>query len=407
MVVLLQRRILRFVVAALLTAQAAFGQQITDPRGSARVHIGPIYATPGLAVQELGVDTNVFNNFEEKKDFTFTVVPQATMWIPFARRALLTTAAATDVVYFQKYDSERSLNPQVRLRGEGVMGRILAYGEASYLSSRQRPNVEIDARLRRTERGARLGTSIRIDEKLSVELSGSQSDVSFAADAVFNDVNVRETLNRTTRAVLASFRDDVTPLTSVVVRGESATSRFPLSAVRDSDTYSVMPGVELKPRALISGSAYVGVRRFTPRSPLLPTFNGAVASATLNYTLQSSTRFGVTADRDVAYSFEPLRPYYVVDAYGLIVRRQIVGRADLTGGAMRQKDTYRDFSASQVAAGDARMDVTKTYSASVGYRVGHDARVGFGAVYRQRESNNAERRDYQGFRFLTTLDYGM
>jgi len=74
---------------------------------------------------------------------------------------------------------------------------------------------------------------------------------------------------------------------------------------------------------------------------------------------------------------------------------------------MRQKDTYRDFSASQVPAGDARMDVTKTYSASVGYRVGQDARVGFGAVYRQRESNNAERRDYQGFRFLTTLDYGM
>jgi hypothetical protein len=54
----------------------------------------------------------VFNNFEEKEDFTFTVVPRATMGIPFARRALLTTAAATDVVYFQKYDRGRSLNPQ-------------------------------------------------------------------------------------------------------------------------------------------------------------------------------------------------------------------------------------------------------------------------------------------------------
>ena len=407
MVVLLHRRIVPFVVATLLTAQAAFAQQITDPRGSARVHIGPIYATPGVAVQEFGVDTNVFNNFDEKKDFTFTVVPRATMWIPFARRALLTTAAATDVVYFQKYDSERSLNPQARLRGEGAMGRILAFAEGSYLSTRQRPNVEIDARLRRTERAARLGTSIRIDEKLYVELSGSQAEVDFAADAVFNDVNMRETLNRTTRAALVSFRDDVTPLTSVVVRGEAATNRFPLSAVRDSDTYSIMPGIELKPRALISGSAYLGVRRFTPRSPLLPTFNGTVASATLNYTLRSSTRFGVTADRDVAYSFEPRQPYYVVDAYGLTIRRQIVGRTDITGGAVRQQYTYRDFSSSQVPAGDARVDVTKTYSASVGYRFGQDTRVGFGAAYRQRESNNAAQRDYQGFRFITTLEYGM
>jgi hypothetical protein len=48
----------------------------------------------------------------EKNDFTFTIVPRATMWIPFARRVLLTTAAGADVVYFQKYRSERSINPR-------------------------------------------------------------------------------------------------------------------------------------------------------------------------------------------------------------------------------------------------------------------------------------------------------
>lgn len=287
------------------------------------------------------------------------------------------------------------------------MGRILAFAEGSYLNTRQRPNFEIDARLRRTERTARLGTSVRLDQKLYVELSGSQSDVNFAADAVFDDVNLRETLNRTTRAALVSFRDDVTPLTSLVLRGEAATNRFPLAPVRNSDTYSIMPGIELKPRALISGSAYAGVRQFTPRSPLLPTFTGTVASATLSYTLRSSTRFGVTADRDVAYSFEPRQPYYVVDGYGLTIRRQIIGRTDVAVGAVRQRYTYRDFASSQGPAGDARADVTRTYSASLGYRFGQDTRVGFGAAYRQRESNNVGQRDYQGFRFITTLDYGM
>ena len=42
-----------------------------------------------------------------------------------------------------------------------------------------------------------------------------------------------------------------------------------------------MPGVELKPRALISGSAYVGYRRFTPTTTgTLPTFNGLVSQLT-------------------------------------------------------------------------------------------------------------------------------
>lgn len=401
----LHRRVALFAVPFLLTAQVAFAQ-MTDPRGSARIHVGPLYATPTLAIQEFGVDTNVFNNAEEKRDFTFTVVPRATLWIPFARRALLTTAAGTDVVYFQKYRSERSLNPQVRLRGEASLGRILVFGEGSYLHSRQRPNFEIDARLRRTERATRLGTSIRFDQKTAVELSASQSDVDFAADAVFNDVNMRETLNRTTRTALASFRADVTPLTTIVVRGEAATNRFPLSAVRNSDTISVMPGVELNPRALISGSAYVGVRRFTPRSRSLPAFNGTVASATLNYTLRSATRFNVTVDRDVAYSFEPQQPYYVVDGYGFSVRRQLIGRTDITAGAVRHQYAYRDFTTTQ-GSSDTRVDVTRTYSASLGYRFGQDTRVGVGAAYRQRESNNAGQRDYQGFRFITTLDYGM
>src|SRR4029077_16081568 len=120
------------------------------------------------------------------------------------------------------------------------------------------------------------------------------------------------------------------------------------------------------------------VRRFTPRSQALPTFNGTVASATLNYTLQSSTRFSATADRDLAYSFEPLLPYYVMTGYGLTIRRQIVGRTDITGGAQRQQYAYRALAETQTPAGVGRVDVTKTYSASLGYRFGQDTRLGFG-----------------------------
>jgi Putative beta-barrel porin 2 len=382
---------------------------MTDPRGTARVHVGPLYATPGLTVQEFGVDTNVFNNADENSDFTFTVVPRATVWVPFARRALVTTNVGTDVVYFQKYDSERSINPQVKLRGEGSLGRIMPFAEGSYLNTRQRPNFEIDARLRRTEGGVKLGASVRLSEKIYAEIAGSQADVNFAADAVFNDTNMREVLNRTTRSAQLSVRYEETPLTTFVVRAETASDRFEFSPIRNSSTVRVMPGVEFKPRALVSGSAYVGVRRLSSDSGSIPGFNGVVTSATLNYTLKGSTRFTVTADRDLTYSFERVQPYYIAGGYGLTVRRQIVGRTDITGGVLRQSYSYRDLLDATVAQPTPvhRLDLTRTWSATVGYRFGQSTRLGFGAYYRRRESNSIGYRDYQGFRFITTLDYGL
>ena len=57
------------------------------------------------------------------------------------------------------------------------------------------------------------------------------------------------------------------------------------------------------------------------------------------------------------------------------------------------------------AVGLHRVDLTNTWTTTVGYRLGKGPRVGFGTVYRQRQSNNANYRDYDGFRFTSTIDY--
>ena len=52
-----------------------------------------------------------------------------------------------------------------------------------------------------------------------------------------------------------------------------------------------------------------------------------------------------------------------------------------------------------------RVDIVRGLSGSLGYRIGNTMRAGFGLTYRERESNSTRFRDYQGFRFITTLDY--
>ena len=79
-------------------------------------------------------------------------------------------------------------------------------------------------------------------------------------------------------------------LTKFGLRYENQADRFPLSPVRDTDSFRVMPGVELRRRALLNGSAWVGYRRFEPKAAALPSQAGLVWQLALSYTLL----FGVT-----------------------------------------------------------------------------------------------------------------
>ena len=388
-----------------LAAPVAAQQDTPDPRSSADAHVGIFYLTPKLAVKEFGLDSNVFNNADEKKDFTVTLAPHADVWLPFSNRALITTSVAGDVVYYAHYASERSVNPEAKVRGELLLNRVNPFVEASYLNTRQRPNYEIDVRSRRREDAQRAGVRVRVTPKLSVELAAARQTVDFNADAVYQDVNLREVMNRETRTTSLTVRHNVTSLTTLALRAETGTDRFEFAPLRNSDTVRVMPGIELKARALISGSAYVGVRKFTPTSDQLAPFSGMVAATALNYTLQGSTRFTVTADRDVTYSYEQVQPYYVATGYGLNVRRQIVGRTDVTVGASRIRYSYRDLLLPGAVATDLqRVDNTRVYNASFGYRLGQ-TRVGIGARYQERGTTSARFRDYQGLRFISTVDY--
>lgn len=407
----LRRSVFLLAAAVLLLAPAAQAQTpVADPRTDAQMHLGPFYLTPRVALEEFGVDTNVFNNAEEKRDFTLTLAPHVDVWVPFARRVLVTTSVTTDLVYYHTYASERSVNPDVRLRGDLLFNRLTLFAEPSYLRSRERLNYEIDARAQREEEGLGVGAGLRITQKLWMELAARRSDLRFDADAVFDGTYLQETLNRKTETGSITVRDAVTPYTTLELRAEAQALRFHLSPERHADSFVVLPGVVFDSRALISGSASVGYRRFRPLRDVMPNFDGVVANAALSYRLLGVTQFRFTVQRDVSYSYSPAEPYYVFDGYGLTVRHNVGGRFDVTGGAERYEYAYRNLVTPGGIADltdTGRVDVTRAVSLSVGYRFGETARLGVGAAYRQRRSESDRLNDYNGFRFLSSIDYGL
>ncbi len=413
------RRIFFVLVAFAISAPAiaaaqsppSESQSADDVRRDSRGHLGPLYVTPGIHLKELGVDSNVFNSpVEPKSDFTFTVAPKLDLAVPVARKALFTAALATDLVWYSKYSTERSVDPQATVRAEAYLHRLTLFAQDAYLNTRQRPNYEIDVRSRHLENTFEGGAEYRLTSKFSLGVSGRHEIIEYEQDAVFLGTSLRDTLNRDSTGYTVTAKHRLTPLTAISVKVDDFGDRFPYSPERDTDTLRIMPGVEFKPRALLVGSASVGFRRFTPRDPsALQEFAGIVANLGLSHTVLGSTTFGVSYVRDVDYSFEEATPYYIANTVGLSIRRAIASRVDVLGSVDRHVYEYRDLLILPVpssAVPNDRIDTTWNYTGSIGYRPKRTARVAVGFSYWERDSNQPSLRNYDDLRIGLTMTYG-
>ena len=412
--------LIALAIPAAASAQSSQPSPIDDARESGRVHVGPFYATPTIQLKEFGIDSNVFNvdGDQKQSDFTFTLAPKMNVSLPVAKRALLEAITAADLVWYAQYDAERSVDPQIQLRGQLFLHRITLFGGRDYVNTRQRPNQEIDIRARHIEENVHAGIDVALTPEVSVSIAGRQLRTRYDKTAEYDNTSLQRTLNRDTDVLEVRTRYRLTPLSSLAVRYDLLRDRFALWPGRDSNSYRVMPGVEFKPRALVSGSAYVGYRAFTPADPtLLPDFKGLVAQLGLSYTLLGATTFGVSYNRDLTYSYDELQPFFVDDSAGVSVRRAIGRRFDALVSADRHAYQYKDL-LKPVLQGTApaavpsplpapqRTDVTWTYAGSIGYRVGREGRIAFGASYWNRESTTRPFRNYNNLRFGSTMTFG-
>jgi hypothetical protein len=413
-------RVAAVVIACTLpaaaTAQSTAPTPIDEVRQDDRMHFGPLYAKPVLQVKELGIDNNVFNTYgEQVSDFTLTFAPKMDWSVPVAKRALLQATTAADLVWYAQYASERTIDPQLDFRGQMFFRRLTLFAGRDYLNTRQRPNQEIDIRARHVDEGLKAGFDVSVTPELSVRVTGQRLSTRYDATTEYDNTSLQRTLNRDTNGVEIKSLYRLSALTSIGARFDDLQDRFPMQPARNSDSVRLMPGVEFKPRALISGAAYVGYRRFTPLdTAVLPDFNGLVAQLGLSYTLLGATTFGVTYNRDLTYSYDELQPFFIDDSVGASVRRALGRRFDVLFSADRHAYEYQNLKRPEPPAGaDAsqitvplRVDTTWNYAASLGCRVGRDGRIGAGVSYWRRDSTTRVFRAYDNLRVGTTMTFG-
>jgi hypothetical protein len=398
------------IVVLMLAAPLARAQTAEtggpDP-AKVRVRIGPLSLNPTFGLTNAGIDTNIFNEPDQlapKRDFTMTVTPATDLWLRLGV-TWLTGNIKEDLVYYNKYVIERSVNSHYTAGWLVPLNRLTVKVGTDYLSTRERPGFEIDARSQRNELGYTGSVEIRALSKTFFGLQGSHRKVSYDKAAVFLNSNLQFELNRTMTSGGLAVRHQLTPLTSLLLEVSREQDRFEFSPLRDSNSTHISGGVRFDPFALIKGSATFGYRDFQSLSPGLPDFQGSTAAVDLSYVALGSSKLGLTVTRDVQYSYDIDQPYYVQTGIAGSIAQQIFGPVDVVGRLGAQRLDYRTRVGAGVAALE-RADHVHSYGGGIGYHIGRDIRIGFNIDHYDRRSP-ISLRQYNGLTYGTSVTYGL
>jgi len=409
----LSRPALLFAAAAcLLVFSTRAGAQTPPPPrapgpNDVRVRMGPFLMNPTISLANLGVDDNVFYDPEAedpKSDFTVTVTPQTEWWLRMGR-TWLAGNVREDFVWYKDFDSESSVNGRYGVGWVAPLTRITFAGGGNWISARERPGFEIDTRPHRTEMIWNGAVELRLFAKTHLGVRAQRRVVDFDADAVFATRNLRQELNRTEDLGAVTLRHELTPLTSISFEVARAIDDFEFRTIRDTESTRIRARLDFDPVALVSGTVQIGYRSFRPDSSEVPEFQGATAAVNLVYVALGSTRLTFGANRDVEYSFNSDRPYYLQTGVTGSVAQRIFGPVDVEARAGRQILDYRERFGAAVETSE-RTDYIRSLGGGIGYRAGNDLRVGVNVDQQRRTSGIAQRR-YEGLRFGLAVTYGL
>ena len=286
-------------------------------------------------------------------------------------------------------------------KAELLLAYLTPYVSGTYDNAKRRPNAEIEFRVRQKTTGWAGGATVYPGARTDIDLQYRAEQLRFD-DESLPEVGLGAALDRDTETAQVEVRYAVTALTSIVTRIEVEQDRFVRSPFRDADSWSVLPGLEFKPSALIAGTVFVGYRKFDILETTLPDYEGLVASVDLKYVARDTTKIEGAVSRNVEYSFEPAQPFFVQSEWRLTLTQAITYDWDVRAQAGRTKLDYEQV---DLAPLSGRVDRLWVYGVGIGRRFGIELRVGVDVMFTRRESD-LPGRNYEGWKIGGSVTYG-
>ncbi len=308
---------------------------------------GPFHVAPFLTIKDFGYDDNVRLDAEERVgDYTITVGPGARAVVPFGHRAAL---ALWDEIDFAAYAQEKDLNHvNNTFRGKMhlYMRDLTMFAHGSSESYKERPNTEIDFRIRRTTNEGRFGFSYSPASRLRTDFFVNRADITYNADTASEDPEtgelIAEDLTRDETSLGFEARLKIRPRTKFLIDLRTGRIDFDLSFPdRDSASNTAMGGFEFDLAGPLRGVLKVGHKNLTPDEDHAPgadgvlgtpddveieSFSGLVADTSLALSVGGRGAIKGTYTRDTGFSILGDNLYYILETQGLSYQHFVSSR---------------------------------------------------------------------------------
>jgi hypothetical protein len=310
-----------------------------------------------------------------------------------------TGASGAEIVSFRGHPGEGGLSWAHRFGVRLALPKVRPKASVRYSDTYARPTgFEIGARSRHQELTVTGGLDVRVGARARIGGEVSYLSIDYAADAIYQDSSLHDTLSLDMLSVVAQMQYDVSPLTTLSIAASADRNRFRRMPERDTDGGLVSVGVTLARPALVTGSGQVGFRWFRALSNDANTFRGLTGLAHLVYARPGGTVIAVRFARDPQFSYDPSLAYYVyTDVGGTISTRP--GGWILKAGAGHQ---FLDYRYAGTVAGAGRVDHRTGVGAVIGHRVGRGMEVGVNAEYTEKTGVQA----FNGTRLMAYWSIG-
>ena len=392
--------------ALLIGVGSALAQSVPPaPSTSSPIQFGSLSLRPSIFLRDVGIDDNVFNDaLQPRQDFTYTVIPRLQAELPVGSVRLV-GASSLGFVYFQRYKDQQALNGFVQgwLEAEDS-ARVRPFASGSFTRSRERVGEDIDTRALRIVTNTTAGLDVRTTAITALTAWVRREQTGYGEGELFRGVGLAQQLNHTRDSVAAGVKLTLTPFTTVVVAAEVQQARFERESLRDARSLRIGPLVRFGTGAVITGEASAAFREFRPLDARLPRYRGFVGSGEIGFSVLNQTSFGLSANRDVSYSYDAAEPYYLESGGRFTVSQRLVGPLELIALGGRQQLRYQDFGA---ASFDGRSENVTSIGGGLGIRLGEQMRFTLTYDRSRRTSTGPLPRTYERNRVMGSVDYAL
>ena len=221
-------------VLALAVLVAGMPGRASAQERAERIRFGPLGVKPIFRTSVTHDDNLFLDPVNPTADVATTFSPEVRASLIMGRMRLLASNASS-FIHYRKSREEPSANTTNAVRLEAALTRFKPFVSYGFTNVRDRPNQEIDARVRHQVAVAGAGTQIQLAPRTSIGVDLQRSSTRFEDDAQFLGTSLSRSLDRTSTIGTAAVRYELTPLTRLLVIADVQRDYFESNARRVHD----------------------------------------------------------------------------------------------------------------------------------------------------------------------------